>query len=70
MVDEEIPADLSAGMNVDGGQETGQVVDCARKEVKAHPEQAMGDTVPEKRPHAGVQKDFPTRARGRIALDD
>src|SRR3546814_19240390 len=45
MIDEEVPADLRARMDVDRGQETRQVIDEAREEEQPRLEQPVRDAV-------------------------
>jgi hypothetical protein len=70
VVDEQVAADLRAGMNVDASQETGHVVDQAREEIHLRLEQPVRHPVPGHGPDARIEQHFPARSRRGIARDD
>jgi hypothetical protein len=70
MVDEQVFSDLRTRMDVDRGQETAEMVHHPRQQEQVHPVERMGDPVHPDCPDTGVDQDFPTRARRRIAGPD
>ena len=66
MVDKEIGADLGARMNVDRGQEAGDVVDSARQEIQLTAIKPVAEAMEGERPDTRVQQGFPARARRRV----
>src|SRR5215213_1458316 len=67
MVEEEALADLCAGMDVDGGEEAGEMVHEAREEIELALPQPVRNAVEAHRQHSRIEQNVPTRARGRIA---
>src|SRR3546814_20829237 len=63
MIDEEVPADLRARMDVDRGQETRQVIDEAREEEQPRFEQPVRDAVHTAREQPRIETHFPARTR-------
>ena len=70
VVDEEVASDLGTGVNIDRGQEAGEVIDQPREEEGSRLIQPMRDPVPGQRPDAGVQQNLRTRMRSGIASPD
>jgi hypothetical protein len=70
MIEEEAVTDFRAGMNVDPGQEAGEVVDQAGKEEQPPFPQPMADAMEPKCQHTRVEQDIPPRAGGRITRFD
>src|SRR5690606_30090270 len=70
VVDEEVAADLRAGMDVDRGQPAAEMIDQAGEEVELAFEQPVGEAVEAERPDARVEQDFGTRARRGVASAD
>src|SRR3546814_13651799 len=63
MIDEEVPADLRARMDVDRGQETRQVIDEAREEEQPRLEPPVRDAVHTDREQPRIEQNFPARPR-------
>src|SRR3546814_10857579 len=70
MIDEEVPADLRARMDVDRGQETRQVIDEAREEEQPRFEQPVRDAVHTDREQPRIEQNFPARPRRWVARLD
>jgi hypothetical protein len=70
MIDEQMAADLRAGMNVDAGEEAGEMVDRTREKIEPRLEQRVRDTVPEHRPDARIQQNLHARTRRGITRLD
>ena len=70
MVDEEVAADLRAGMDVDRGQEARQMIDQPREEIEPPAVQPVRDAVERQRPDAGIEQHLPARPRRRVARLD
>jgi hypothetical protein len=60
MVDEEVSPDHGAGMNVDRGQKTGEMIDEAGQEKQLPPEKPMRHPMKGKSDDARIKQDFPT----------
>ena len=67
MVEEEALADLRAGMDVDAGQEAGEMIHQPREEEQPPFPQPVGGAVKRKRRDAGIEQHVPARARGGVA---
>jgi hypothetical protein len=67
MVEEEVAADLGTGMDVDGSQESGEVVDEPGSEIELALPKPMRDAVQAQGPNAGVEDNIPAGTRRRIA---
>ena len=61
-----VAADARAGMDVDGGQETREMVDHARQEIELSAVQPVADAVHAERQDARIKQHFPPRTRGRV----
>src|SRR3546814_12260440 len=70
MIDEEVPADLRARMDVDRGQETRQVIDEAREEEQTRLEQPVRDAVHTDREQPRIKQNFPARPRPWVARSE
>src|SRR3546814_12506495 len=70
MIDEEVPADLRARMDVDRGQETRQVIDEAREEEQPRLEQPVRDAVHTDREQPRIKQNFTARTRRWVARLD
>ena len=70
VVDEQMPTDLRAGMDIDGSQKSRQMVDQPGEEEQFAPEQPVRQAMQAKRQNARIEKHFPARARSGIARLD
>src|SRR5690606_16071430 len=70
MIDEQVTADLRARVDIDGRQPAAQMIDQPRQKIELTSEQPVRNAMKRKRPDAGVEEDFRSRARRGVASTD
>jgi len=67
VIDEQMASDPGAGMNIDRGQKSGQMVDETREEIELALEQPVRQTMQAESQHPRIEQHLPARSRSRIA---
>jgi hypothetical protein len=70
VIDEQVAPDARAGVDVDRGEEAGEMIDEPGQKEQPPAEQSMGHPVQAQRPNAGIKQDLGQRPGCGVACAD